>query len=50
MTHLGIQQQEVVGLDVPVDEPEGVDGVDGEDRLGDVEPSFLISSVIISPA
>ena len=46
MTHSGIQQQ-VVGLDVSVDEAEGVDGVDGEDSLSDVEPSDVLRQDVL---
>ena len=46
VTHLGIQQQ-VVGLDVSVDEAECVDGVDGQDGLGDVEPSDVLREYVL---
>lgn len=46
LAHPGVQQQ-VVWLDVSVDEAQLVDGVDGQDRLGDVELRGLLGQRVL---
>ena len=39
--------EDVVGLDVPVDEAELVDGLDGEDALGHVELGHILRERVV---
>ena len=43
---LGVQQH-VVGLDVPVDVPKPVDGVDGQHHLHDVELGHVFREAVL---
>lgn len=40
-------EEEIVGLDIPMDEPMLVDGLDAQDRLGNVEPRVGLGEDIL---